>query len=86
MSNENNTRLIETANELIERWTGTMSAKLLEQDLKSNDMESLHNHVMDIGLAEMMANASVTPASDVFENMTEDEVAEACEAITKQGV
>lgn len=45
MSNEVNTKLFERASEMIDYWSGTLHAKLIEGALDSNDLEALRGHV-----------------------------------------
>jgi hypothetical protein len=45
MSNEINTRLFERASEMIDYWTGTMHAKLIQNSLDMNDLEQLEADV-----------------------------------------
>jgi hypothetical protein len=47
MSNLVNDRLLERASEAVDYWTGTMWARLIEQDLKNNDLEALAYHVRE---------------------------------------
>lgn len=54
MSNFANTELLEIAAELIDYWTGTMWAAILEDDIEHGDLEALHEHVKEA--TQEMAN------------------------------
>lgn len=45
MSNTINETLLSRAWEMIEYWTGTMHARVIERDLQENDLEALRYHV-----------------------------------------
>lgn len=45
MSQEYNERLLERAAEMIDYWEGTPMARVLENDIKANDLEQLNVHV-----------------------------------------
>lgn len=59
MSNIQNIELLENAAELIDYFEGTTTAKMLEQDLDSNDLEMLSVHVKQARTAQF--NAEYNP-------------------------
>ena len=54
MSNNVNSLLYDRANEVITYFEGKLPAKILEQDIKNNDLEALQAHV-----AEMEAQIAI---------------------------
>ena len=52
MSNQINTDLLEQANEVMEYFTSTVLERIIERDIKANDLEALRLHVNE-GLAQM---------------------------------
>lgn len=47
MSVHENTLLLEEAADLIDYWSGTLHAQLMEEDLKHNDLDLLRKHVRE---------------------------------------
>ena len=62
MSNLVNTELFERAAEMVTYFEGKLPAKVIEQDLKHNDLEALRYHVAD---AEAVAAQNELEAADV---------------------
>lgn len=53
MSNNENTKLLERASEMIDYWTGTMFADVLESLIEANDLDELR---IVVARAELEAN------------------------------
>ena len=60
-----NTELLERAAEALEYWTGTMHGRIIERDLKSNDLEALSYHLRQAE-AEMQIQEDEFEATDVI--------------------
>lgn len=63
MSQQVNTELFERASEMIDYFEGKVPPKIIEQDLKDNNLESLQFHVAE---AEAMASQQEFNSADVF--------------------
>lgn len=63
MSTAVNTELFERAEEMIDYFEGKVPAKIIEQDLKDNNLESLQLHVSE---AEAMASQQEFNANDIL--------------------
>ena len=70
MSNKVNTDLFEQANEVMEYFTNTVLERIIERDIKANDLEALKKHVEE-GYAQMKMEydadlTSFLGANDVY--------------------
>lgn len=63
MSTEVNTLLFERAAEQIDRWEGTIMAKMIEYDLETEDLDQLSVHVSE---AEALEAQEGVHAYDIY--------------------
>lgn len=63
VSNLANTELLESAAELIDYFEDKLPAKLLEQDIRENDMDALAQHVMEARAAQ--SDIEFNPEGDI---------------------
>ena len=45
MSNTTNDKLMDSAQDMLEYWAGTLWERIIQRDLDANDLEALHYHV-----------------------------------------
>lgn len=70
MSHENNTLLLEWANELMEYFTGTYVERVLQRDIDANDLEALRYHVSEYASQKAIEDDyGVVPMPDLSEPM-----------------
>lgn len=65
MSNASNESLMEHAADMLDYWSGTMHARIIQRDIDANDLEALAYHV-DVAHAEMRMQEDEGEATDVL--------------------
>lgn len=66
MSNNVNTKLYETASELIDYWTGTQWADRIELAINSNDLEQLYQVCREAHQAMLSIEYNPSEVTDVY--------------------